>query len=96
MKLANGSVLRFGEILLRHHSLIGRGTCVIRASVINPPAGRNPVVAVKITSSASSRRSETEILENARRKAIDVDEQHENACLPLCFRTYLLHPMGYV
>ena len=70
MKLSNGSVLRFEEILSRHHGLIGRGTCVIRASVVNPPAGRNPVVAVKISSPASSRRSETAILENARRKAI--------------------------
>ena len=45
MKLANGSVLRFEEILSRHHGLIGRGTCVIRASVVNPPADWKPVVA---------------------------------------------------
>ena len=70
MKLANGSVLRFEEILSRHHSLIGHGTCVSRASLINPPAGRNPVVVVKISSPTSSRRSETAILENSRCKVI--------------------------
>ena len=70
MQLTNGPVLRFEEILSRHHGLIGRGTCVIRASVVNPPADWKPVVAVKISSPASSRRSETQILEDARRKAI--------------------------
>ena len=36
LKLNNGTILELGGLIFRQHALIGRGTCVIRASVKTP------------------------------------------------------------
>jgi hypothetical protein len=74
LKLNNGCTVQFEKILSRHHGLIGRGTCVIRASVTNRPPGWDPTVAVKISSPALNRKSESEILQVIRDKATDAAE----------------------
>ncbi len=70
LHVGNGSLkLELKEILSRHHGLIGRGTCVVRASIKNPPKDWESIVAVKISSPASTRASETALIQLAVSKA---------------------------
>ena len=78
LNLCNGSRLRLGGTVFHQHSLIGRGTCVVRATCIEKGNGVcgeawNGQLIVKLSWPAKSRMSEQLIIEQARSKA-DNDE----------------------
>ncbi len=65
LKLNNGKILELGDLVFQQHALIGRGTCVIRAKVKEPPgdpwAGMSIIVKVSFT--PVTRTSEGELLD---------------------------------
>jgi hypothetical protein len=78
LNLCNGSRLRLGGTVFHQHGLIGRGTCVVRATCIEKGNGVsdeawNGQLIVKLSWPARSRMSEQVIIEQARSKA-DNDE----------------------
>lgn len=78
LNLRNGTRLRLGGTVFHQHGLIGRGTCVVRATCIEKGNGVcgeawNGQLIVKLSWPATSRMSEQVIIEQARSKA-DNDE----------------------
>jgi hypothetical protein len=66
MRLANGCVVEFRERLFHQHGLIGRGTCVVRATCTEKGPGADPAwdnsLVVKFSWPAKSRTPEPEFL----------------------------------
>lgn len=60
-KCSNGATLTFGKIIFRQHALIGRGTCIVKATS-NHPAWVGKSIIVKITFTPDKRLPEGEIL----------------------------------
>jgi hypothetical protein len=78
LSLKNGTRLKLGETVFHQHGLIGRGTCVIRATCVENRHGAdtkvwNGPLIVKLSWPAKSRTPEHVILEQAY-KAADYDE----------------------
>jgi hypothetical protein len=74
LKLCNGTLLRLGGTVFHRHGLIGRGTCVVRATCIKMGDGVdseawNNGLIVKLSWPAKFRVSEQVMIEQARSKA---------------------------
>jgi len=75
LTLKNGRQLRLMDTIFHQHSLIGRGTCVVRATCVgaevNKSDGWEGTVIVKFSWPSKSRMAEPTIIEEARQMAVE-------------------------